>query len=223
MPAGKPAEISVPALGACLAGCGTSVPSGVLPALADYVGMLMRWNRIMNLVGTRSWQDTVRTLVTDSFHLADFILTLPLPAEPVTWDLGAGAGLPGIPLRLAWQAGSYTMVELRQKRAMFLSQAVGTLRLPRTAVFAGDVADFFGRQTASADLVVSRAFMPWEALLALVAPHVRPGGLVVVMASAQLSGAVPGGWAAHGQHAYAVSAPRKGARWLWALRREGQA
>ena len=82
--------------------------------LAGYLELLMRWNKMMNLVGARHWRDALDELILDSFHLAAFLGGgyLPaLPADPVTWDLGSGAGLPGIPLRMVWRNGSYWMVE----------------------------------------------------------------------------------------------------------------
>ena len=50
---------------------------------------------------------------------------MPLPESPETWDLGAGAGIPGIPLRLVWDSGTFTLVEVREKRVLFLELGVG--------------------------------------------------------------------------------------------------
>ena len=135
----------------------------------------------MNLVGARSWQAAARDLIADCLYLAAFLETLPLPKSPVTWDPGAGAGLPGIPLRLVWQKGSYHMIEIRQKRSLFISQALGTLSLPETFVHNMDISAFMGNNVA--DLVVSRAFLPWEKVLALFADHLAPGGQIVFMAN----------------------------------------
>lgn len=228
MPPGNEADLTENALASLLARCGVPVPAGILQGLCAYVGMLVRWNRVMNLVGAQSWQEVVRTLVADSFRLAAFLDTLPLPPDPVAWDLGAGAGLPGIPLRLVWQRGTYTLVERRSRRALFLSQATGTLGLPRTPVFCGEAQAFFAAQPACADLVVSRAFMPWQRLLPFVESHVRPGGLVVVMAGATAPESFPAAWRLLAEEGYPVAgkdaAAPEGHRWLWALQRaEGAA
>ena len=156
-------------------------PEGALAGLASYINMLMRWNRVMNLVGSRTWQDAAKDLVADCLHLAVFLETLNLPDNPLTWDPGAGAGLPGIPLRLVWQKGSYHMVEIRQKRALFLSQALGTLSLQKTYAHNMDINAFMGSEKA--DLVISRAFMPWDKVLALFSDHLADNGQIVFMAS----------------------------------------
>lgn len=66
--------------------------------LAEYLELLMKWNRVMNLVGTRSWEACLESLISDSLHLARYLECLfqktggTVPAQ--IWDFGAGAGLP---------------------------------------------------------------------------------------------------------------------------------
>jgi 16S rRNA (guanine527-N7)-methyltransferase len=118
----------------------------------------------------------------DSFHLAALIHSLKLPAAPICWDFGAGAGLPGIPLRLLWQEGEYIMVEARKKRVLFLQAVLARLALPGIRVSPCRVEDFMA-SAAPAHLLLSRAFMPWEKLLALAAGHLAPAGVTIFMAS----------------------------------------
>lgn len=156
--------------------------------LSRYLTLLLKWNRVMNLVGRATWPEVFRDLTADSLHLAEFLAGLALPGAPLTLDLGAGAGLPGIPLRCVWGAGEYVLVELREKRAVFLRQAVGELALPAVRVFHGRaevVRDELKRLGLKprADLIVSRAFMPWPKLLPLAAALLAPGGRLVVLAN----------------------------------------
>jgi len=208
-------RISDEAMTACLAQSGVAVSTAVLPRLVTYVHMLMTWNRVMNLVGQETWQDAAGLLVADSFYLAPFLDSLPLPDEPAALDLGAGAGLPGIPLRLLWTKGSYTLIEKRQKRAMFLIQACGTLHLKKTDVHGAPAETYFAAH-GPCDLIVSRAFMPWKDLLAFVEKALKPGGFIVFMMNDPLPDGVPAGWAAFSSKRYSV---RGHERWLWALRR----
>jgi 16S rRNA (guanine527-N7)-methyltransferase len=157
-------------------------------SLADYLGQLVKWNAKMNLVGPSDWGTIFDTLVVDSLYLADFLDGLDLGDTPLCLDLGAGAGLPGIPLRVLWPRGDYWLVESRDKRAIFMRSAVGRLGLNATSVFHGRAEDALGRlarhgQHATADLIVSRAFMPWPELLPFVRPMLRPGGTVVILAN----------------------------------------
>lgn len=193
-----------------------AVPVAALPPLAAYLETLMRWNAVMNLVGAHTWQDALRVLVADSFHLAFFLESLNLPSHPQVWDLGAGAGLPGLPLRMVWEKGRYVLVEAREKRALFLVQALALLRLPRTEVFHGRAEDFFKSAEPPAQLVISRAFMPWPEVLKLVADRMAPDGRVVFLASAPPPARLAVQWMVEAERRYMAG---DGARWFWSLRR----
>ena len=171
--------------------------------LSAYLSLLMHWNKVMNLVGARHWRDALENLVLDSFHLERFLRDEVLPAlpdAPVSWDLGSGAGLPGIPLRILWNAGEYWMVESRDKRTIFLSTVLARSPLAGTHVHRGRAEQFMdGRK---ADLIVSRAFMPWKEMLAFVKGHLNPGGRVVFLTLEELKAEEGMGWRSAGHASY---------------------
>ncbi|WP_415715279.1 16S rRNA (guanine(527)-N(7))-methyltransferase RsmG [Maridesulfovibrio sp.] len=150
--------------------------------LTYYLTMLVKWNKSMNLVGPQGWEEVFHSLIIDSLHLADFLDSLGLPPNPVSLDLGAGAGLPGIPLRTLWQAGDYHLVEARQKRSIFMRTALRVMKLPRTYVFQGR-AEKIPQTNLPADLILSKAFMPWKDLLEFVKPMLAPQGRVVILSN----------------------------------------
>lgn len=160
---------------------GRSVEPAQAELLAAYLDQLTKWNRKMNLVGKSDWQTVFNTLIVDSLFLADFLTGLTLPDKPLCLDLGAGAGLPGIPLRVLWREGDYWLVEVREKRTLFMRSTLGRLKLPGTNVFHGKAEDALGRLAdsghhATADLILSRAFMPWPKLLDFIHPMLRNDG-----------------------------------------------
>ncbi len=150
--------------------------------LAYYINLLVKWNKSMNLVGPKSWDEIFHSLIIDSLHLADFLNDLELPENPVTLDLGAGAGLPGLPLRVVWQKGTYHLVESREKRSIFMRTALQMMKLPRTEVFQGR-AETFPQEDLPADLILSKAFMPWKELLPFVRPMLADSGRIVVLSN----------------------------------------
>ena len=214
-PAIQPAELTA----ACRA-LHCPMPEDLLVPLGEYLSLLMRWNRVMNLVGAKNWSEALR-LAADSFFLARFLEGLPLPAQPLTWDLGAGAGLPGIPLRMVWQAGEYHMVEAREKRAIFLSTVLARLTLPRTLAACERAEHFFARMIAQkrlADCILSRAFMPWENLLPFVADSLAPGGFVCIAANCLPPRTFPGHWTLAAEYPYELDGAQ---RFFWALQKKG--
>lgn len=175
--------------------------------LAEYLGLLMKWNKVMNLVGADSWESCLEKLVSDSLHLAQYmarqkdILFKSLSNAAQIWDLGSGAGLPGIPLRILWQEGEYWLVEAREKRALFLATVLSRLMLPHTHAFHDRVENFMTERMA--DLVLSRAFMPWEDILTLLSGKIREGGHVLFMANSPISESfIPDGWRLEDVHTY---------------------
>ncbi len=200
---------------------GFELSEETLCPLAGYLGLLMQWNKVMNLVGTRTAEDTFSTLVVDSLHLERFLReNVEYKAEPCCWDLGSGAGLPGLPLRMVWQEGDYWMVEAREKRALFLSMVLAQHPLPGTHVFRGRAEAFMaGPPARTADLVVSRAFMPWPDVVELVKGNLNPNGVVVLLLRERLQESAAWEqaareWAISGQYGYTVSRTQ---RYLYAL------
>lgn len=184
-----------------------------IEALTGYLTLVLKWNKVMNLVGPYSWQDILTILIIDSLYLNQFLRSLPLPATPTTWDFGAGAGLPGIPLRALWQEGEYHLVDVREKRAMFMEQTVKRLRIPNTTVYKGRVEEFMA-QHDPADLMLSRAFMPWKKLLDLVGPNIKPQGRIVVLALESVPEDLTEGWSVEKEISYCVG---KDTRYFWSL------
>jgi 16S rRNA (guanine527-N7)-methyltransferase len=211
------------AVAAGAARLGRAVTPEQAELLATYLDQLVKWNRKMNLVGKAGWEDVLQTLVVDSLYLADFLAGLPLPKEPLTLDLGAGAGLPGIPLRALWQGGEYRLVEVREKRVLFMRSVLGRLGLPGTSVFHGRAEDVTGAPEnsggtngRSADLILSRAFMPWRKLLGFVRPMLAQDGLLVILSNdpPPSPDELPGGWKCGGHADYPAAGTT---RYFWSL------
>lgn len=194
--------------------CGFFPDETALKALTTYLELVLKWNKVMNLIGPYPWEDALRTLMMDSLHLAGFLDSLDLPSSPCCWDFGAGAGLPGIPLRIVWQKGEYHLVEVREKRALFMQQTVARLGLPNTHVFRGRAEDFMDGH-APADVLLSRAFMPWEKLLGFAGGNIKPTGRIVVLALEPAPAALPAGWDIETYRAYAIG---QDTRYFWSLR-----
>ena len=183
--------------------------------LFTYLSLLQQWNAVMNLVGTRTMRDTLSSLVVDSFHLATFLDGLSqMPSAGEIWDFGAGAGIPGIPLRIIWDKGQYWLVESRDKRAAFLATVLARIPMKNTYVYHGRAETFMPGRKAS--LIVSRAFMPWKSILDLCGPALAAGGQCIFLSNDSI---IPGAgsiWKRTAQSEYAVNGRK---RYLSALAR----
>ncbi len=94
------------------------------------------------------------------------------------YDLGSGAGLPGIVVAIARPALSVALVETRARRVAFLELAVERLALDNASVLRSRIEDL--RDTV--DLCFARALAPLPRAWALAEPLLRPSGRLVYFA-----------------------------------------
>lgn len=174
-----------------------SLPQAEL--LAGYLGLLARWRGKANLVGPSDWREILATLMADSWHVADFLAGpaaafLPPGDEAVlSLDFGAGAGLPGIPLRAFWKRGPYALLEARQKRCVFLGECLARVSgLSGLSVAEGRVEATVPPLLAAAApgtfvLCLGRAFAPWPQFLGICRELVRRPMAVLTMTGSPIS------------------------------------
>lgn len=144
----------------------------------QYLDLFLRWNRTHRMTALNSATAIVQDLFIDSLL---FLALLP-PRPLALVDLGAGAGIPGLPLRLADPAITLTLVEARRKRISFLLAARRELELGNVAVKEGRAEALLEREPDLAgtfDVVVARSVGPAEALLPLARQYLKAGGLFV--------------------------------------------
>lgn len=97
---------------------------------------------------------------------------------PDVLDIGTGAGLPGIPLKIAWPEMRLTLLESIGKKCRFLEWARDSLGLTGLEVVEGRAEDF-GRdpgRRGQYDLAIGRAVAPLAVLMEYALPALRVGG-----------------------------------------------
>jgi len=158
---------------------GLELPQEAEALLMRYVALLEKWNRTYNLTAIRKPAEVV------SHHLLDSLAVvphLPVPAEGALADVGAGAGLPGIPIALARPQWRITLNDSSEKKLAFLRQAAIELELSNVAVHSGRVEQW--RPQPKFELVISRAFARLDEFRSRCAHLVASGGVLAAMTGA---------------------------------------
>jgi 16S rRNA (guanine527-N7)-methyltransferase len=125
-----------------------------LRQLLDYLDLLRKWNGVYNLTAVR---DPAQMLVQ---HLLDSLAIVPVLrrrydlARASIADVGAGAGLPGIPLAIVQPTAKILSIEPVGKKSAFQRQVCSELALTNIEVYTGR-AESIARPV---DLVLCRAF-----------------------------------------------------------------
>ncbi len=159
--------------------------------LLAYRDELARWNHVHNLTAVRDPERMVPV------HLLDSLALAPLVRGERLADVGAGGGLPGLPLAIAQRELAVTLIEPRAKRAAFLAHVVRRLALDNVIVERCRAEDFPLGAGVGFDTVVSRAFGTLAQFAAAAGRLCAPGGCLLAAKgrdpSAELA-EVAGGW-----------------------------
>ena len=78
--------------------------------LLDYVALIHKWNQVHNLTAVREQSDMV------TLHILDSLSVLPYITCKNLLDVGAGAGLPSIPLAICLPELKVTAIDAVQKK-----------------------------------------------------------------------------------------------------------
>ncbi len=144
-----------------------------------YLDLLVTWNRAQRLTAFYSPRDIAQRLFADSLLFWEL-----LPPRPLSMvDIGAGAGIPGIPLRILDPGISLTLIESKQKRVSFLRTISRELGLEKEiAVFEGRAEGLRNQVIESKgefDIAVSRSVGPLEEIAPIALKYLRPQGLFI--------------------------------------------
>jgi 16S rRNA (guanine527-N7)-methyltransferase len=176
-----------------------------LSAMYGYYAFLLKNNREFNLTAITDEREAAFKHFYDSIFCEDLI-----PRGASVVDVGAGAGFPGIPLKIVRPDIRLTLMDSAKKKTDFIEKAARSVGVDVRVVCvrAENAAKKEMRETF--DACVSRAVASLDMLLELCLPYVRVGGVFLAYkgecteelfraknALAQLGGsferAVPGG------------------------------
>ena len=150
-------------------------------ALSRYADLMLAWRR-GNVTALRTREEIVSTLFGDALALLD----VPQLCERsgAGWlDLGAGAGVPGIPLAVALPAAELMLLDSAARKCVFLEAAIEAAGLgARAAVVCARsehhaAAGQPGREAYG--VVLARAVAPLPVLVEWAAPLLVPGGVLL--------------------------------------------
>tara|TARA_Y100001935_G_scaffold255662_1_gene270820 strand:- start:749 stop:1357 length:609 start_codon:yes stop_codon:yes gene_type:complete len=118
--------------------------------LINYLDILVKWNKVFNLTSVQTKQEMI------SRHLLDSLSIMPWCKGERFLDVGTGAGLPGIPLAIAFPDKFFVLIDSNGKRTRFLHEAVSSLNLTNVMIVNDRVESF--QSLNKFDVITSRAY-----------------------------------------------------------------
>lgn len=148
-------------------------------AFGLYYQQLLIWNERISLTSITDYEEVQVKHFLDSLSCLQVLDTVDPDARCI--DIGAGAGFPGLPLKIVWPRLQLTLLESVGKKVRFLTHMVEAMGLEETDIVQGR-AEELGRNPdyrEAFDVALARAVAQMSVLVEYALPLVRVGGIFV--------------------------------------------
>jgi len=181
-------KVPWPGLATASAAFGVVLDNEMLARFARYRDLLLSWNDRFNLTAIREPEEIERRLFLDALAMVPALdRTVTAMAERTEKvlrlvDVGSGAGLPGLALKIARPEIDVTLVDATAKKVSFLEAVITELALPAIRPVHGRAEDL-GQDSAyrgQFDLATARAVASLPVLLEYVMPLLDVGGTALL-------------------------------------------
>jgi len=157
----------------------------------QYQQELLDWNTRVNLTSITNPEEVMIKHFLDSLSL---LMAFDAP-EARLLDIGAGAGFPGLPLKIVRPQWQLTLLEATGKKVAFLQHLIETLHCTSSAAVHGRAEELAhkGDYRATFDVVTARAVASLPALLEYASPFCRVGGQIILPKKGDLAAELANG------------------------------
>lgn len=150
-----------------------------LKKLEQYYKLLIQWNEKINLTAITDEKGVAVKHFADSLSLFNFV---DIPQGSSVIDVGAGAGFPGVVLKIARPDINLTLLDSLKKRLNFLDEVLSALSLDATLIHSR--AEDGGQNIdlrESFDFTISRAVARLNILSEFCIPYTRLAGKFIAL------------------------------------------
>ena len=146
---------------------------------------LLDWNTRINLTAITDPEEVLMKHFLDSLSL---LMVYDRPSARLL-DIGAGAGFPGLPLKIVRPQWQVLLLEATGKKVAFLQHIIKTLQLKNVVAIHGRAEELAHKAEYRAyfDVVTARAVASLPTLLEYAAPFCRVGGQVILFKKGDLA------------------------------------
>jgi 16S rRNA (guanine527-N7)-methyltransferase len=162
---------------------GLAGPDDLIDQLLELTGELAFWGPKL---GLSTLEDENVVLVR---HVLDsLLLAKGTPAPPNLLDIGTGAGLPAVPLAMAWPRCHVVAMDGKRKSNWLVTKLASQFALEnlKHVCRRSDSAEARGALAGQFDMVTSRGLAQVDKALALSRPYLTPQGVISVLGGPDL-------------------------------------
>jgi 16S rRNA (guanine527-N7)-methyltransferase len=147
----------------------------LISSIQTHLDLLLRWNQHMNLTALRSPEEMVVRHFGESLFAARQLF--PRDSSLDVFDLGSGAGFPGLPMKYWAPKLQLTLIEGHGKKATFLREVGRALHLSDFTVLSARAETI----SQHASLVTMRAVERFDQALLAASRLLAPGGQLAIL------------------------------------------
>jgi len=150
---------------------------------------LIDWNKKFNLTAITDYEEVQTKHFLDSLSIVLALPEVPPPQGYKVIDIGTGAGLPGIPLKIVFPQIKLALLEATRKKAGFLEHIKAVLGLNdvEVVIARAEEAAHLAACRAQFDLALGRAVAALPALVEITLPFLRVGGRLIAQKKGDIS------------------------------------
>jgi len=157
---------------------GISLDDKTIACFKTYTNLVSSWNLRMSLISKRDVNRFVEYHILDSLKLASRLNMLNFRS---VLDFGSGAGLPGIPLALAFPHLSVTLVDSRLKKCLFLEEVLKIVPVINAMVIRSRIESLPVKFNGFFDMIITRATVNLSQFFLQCARFVSQNGTLVAI------------------------------------------
>jgi 16S rRNA (guanine527-N7)-methyltransferase len=155
---------------------GLVVSEAAIQALEIFTAELLKWNRTVNLTAITTGDEIAVKHLLDSRMLSEHVHN-----DNYVLDMGSGAGIPAIPLKIFKPALSVVSVDAVNKKILFQRHVARLLRLEKFEALHARVESMYSTHARRFDVITSRAFSRLEQFVRIAHPLLAAGGRMIAM------------------------------------------
>ncbi len=169
---------------------GISLNEGEIEAFERFKSLLKKWGKRINITSVLNDRDIEERHFFDSLLGIKALKAFGIEPEPLSFcDVGSGGGFPGIPLAIVLKTSTFSLVESRHKRCVFLEQVKRELGLGNVNVFCTRIEEHFGEY----DVLLMRAVEDPKTAVKITKHLLDRGAILCIYRGKEIfSGKIPG-------------------------------